>query len=178
MLAVGLSMDAFAVSIGKGLSLRGSSIRYGLLCGLWFGFFQALMPAVGYFAGTRFTGFVQSIDHWIVFALLAGIGINMIREAVKGDEEDIDPSFGFATMLALAIATSIDALAAGISFALTDTAILASVLLIGATTFVISFAGVMIGSVFGAKYRASAQVAGGIVLIIIGAKVLIQHLIG
>lgn len=168
-------MDAFAVSIGKGLSLRGGSMKYGLLCGVWFGGFQALMPLIGYFAGSRFTGFVQSIDHWIVFALLVLIGANMIREALKGDE-DVDTSFGPLTMLALAVATSIDALAAGISFALMDVRLAVSVAIIGVTTFFISFAGVKIGSVFGAKYQTGARIAGGAVLIAIGFKVLLQAL--
>lgn len=181
LLGIGLSMDAFAVSIGKGLSLRAKSTRYGLLCGLWFGAFQALMPLIGYFAGSRFSGFVESIDHWIVFILLVLIGGNMIREAINerasGETAPPDPSFGFATMLALAIATSIDALAAGISFALMHVALIASVTIIGCTTFVISFAGVKIGSIFGAKYQTGAQIAGGLVLIAIGARVLLQALL-
>ena len=172
-------MDAFAVSIGKGLSLRAKSTRYGLLCGLWFGAFQALMPLIGYFAGSRFSGFVESIDHWIVFILLVLIGGNMIREAINerasGETAPPDPSFGFATMLALAIATSIDALAAGISFALMHVALIASVTIIGCTTFVLSFAGVVIGYKTGKLLEKRAQVLGGIILIAIGFKILFEH---
>lgn len=175
MLAVGLSMDAFAVSIGKGLGLREMSVKYGLLCGVWFGAFQALMPTIGYFAGHAFTDMVQSVDHWIVFGILVVLGGNMIRSALKGPE-DIDPSFSAPTMFALAVATSIDALAAGISFGLMKVSLAACVLLIGATTFCFSFAGVAIGTVFGSKYQSAAEACGGVVLIIIGVKVLIQHL--
>ena len=177
VLAVGLSMDAFAVSIGKGLGLREKNPKYGLLCGIWFGAFQALMPAIGYFAGSRFTGMVQSVDHWIVFAILALLGINMIRSSRK-EPEEVDPSFGPLTMLALAIATSIDALAAGISFALMKVALVTSVLLIGVTTFCFSFVGVTIGTVLGSKFRSAAEAFGGIVLIAIGIKVLVTHLVG
>lgn len=177
LLGIGLAMDAFAVSIGKGLSLRSGSMKYGLICGLWFGAFQALMPLIGYFAGSRFIDIIGGIDHWIVFILLVLIGGNMIREARGDDDQDADPSFGPLTMLALAIATSIDALAAGISFALMDVQIAVAVTIIGVTTFIISFAGVRIGNIFGAKYQTGARIAGGVVLIAIGLKVLLESLL-
>lgn len=176
LIAVGLSMDALAVSICKGLSLRRMEWNKALLAGAWFGVFQALMPVIGYFAGRSFADKVAGFDHWIVFILLALIGGNMIRES-RGEEEDVDPSFGILNMFLLAIATSIDALAVGVSFAFLKLNIWTSVLLIGCTTFVISAAGVKIGNVFGTRYKSKAELAGGVILILIGLKVLIEHLV-
>ena len=176
ILAVGLAMDAFAVAVCKGLSIRTLKVRQALMVGLWFGLFQALMPALGWLLGSAFSELVQSVDHWIAFLLLAIIGGNMIREALGGDEEDMDPSLSFGVMFLLAVATSIDALAVGITFALLPVNILAAVALIGVITFAISCAGVKIGNVFGAKYKAKAEFFGGAVLILIGLKILLEHL--
>ena len=176
LIAIGLSMDAFAVSICKGLTLVKMEWSKALLCGAWFGVFQALMPVIGYFAGKNFADTVSDFDHWIVFVLLALIGGNMIRES-REEGEDVDPSFGVTVMFLLAIATSIDALAVGVSFAFLKIDIWISVLIIGYTTFIISAAGVKIGNVFGSRYRAKAELAGGVILILIGLKVLIEHLI-
>lgn len=176
LIAVGLSMDAFAVSICKGLSMNRMELGKALLCGAWFGVFQALMPIIGYFAGKHFADAVASVDHWIVFLLLALIGGNMIREA-KNPEEDVDPSFGVLNMFLLAVATSIDALAVGVSFAFLRMNIWISALIIGCTTLIISIAGVKIGNVFGLKYKSKAEIAGGIILILIGLKILVEHLV-
>ena len=177
LIAVGLSMDAFAVSICKGLSLQKISVRSMLLAGIWFGGFQALMPAIGYFAGSLFSGFVEKYAHWIAFFLLAWIGGNMIREALKGDEEEVSDSMRPGEMLMLAVATSIDALAVGASFAFLQVQLLSSVLIIGCTTFLISAAGVWIGSIFGTRFKRSSQIAGGIILIGIGLKLLLEGLL-
>lgn len=176
LLAVGLSMDALAVAICKGLSIRQLKLRHALIVGLWFGAFQALMPAIGYFLGSAFTNLITAVDHWIAFALLAIIGGNMIREALSGDEEDLDPSLAIAGMFMLAVATSIDALAVGITFAFLRVNIVAAVLFIGICTFVISAAGVKVGNVFGARFKSKAEFFGGCVLILIGAKILLEHL--
>ena len=173
--AIALSMDAFAVSICKGLKLREMEWSKAVLCGLWFGFFQALMPTIGYFAGKSFADSVADFDHWIVFVLLALIGGNMIRES-REEDSDVDESFGVVNMLLLAIATSIDALAVGISFAFLSISIWSAVAIIGITTFLFSAAGVRIGNVFGLKYKSKAELAGGIILILIGLRVLIEHL--
>ena len=176
LLAVGLAMDAFAVAVCKGLSIQKLKLRHALLVGLWFGVFQALMPAVGYLLGSAFAGLVQAVDHLVAFILLGIIGGNMIREGVKGDAEDCDPSLAFGTMLMLAVATSIDALAVGITFAFLNVPILAAVAFIGVVTFVISALGVKIGNLFGARYKSKAEIFGGAVLILIGAKILLEHL--
>lgn len=176
VLAVGLAMDAFAVSICKGLSIRKLKLSQALCVGLWFGVFQALMPVAGWLLGSSFTGLIQSVDHWVAFALLAIIGGNMLREGLKGDEEKCDPSLGFGEMLTLAVATSIDALAVGITFALIEVEIAPAAALIGAVTFAISAAGVKVGNLFGAKYKSRAEIFGGIVLILIGLKILLEHL--
>lgn len=176
LIAVGLSMDAFAISICKGLTMNIMYWNRALLCGAWFGVFQALMPIIGFFAGKHFADAVASFDHWIVFLLLGLIGSNMIREA-KNPEEDVDPSFGVLTMFLLAVATSIDALAVGVSFAFLKMNIWTNALIIGCTTFIISIAGVKIGNVFGLKYKSKSEMAGGIILILIGLKILIEHLI-
>lgn len=176
LIAVGLSMDAFAVSVCKGLATPKYKLKYSMICGAWFGGFQALMPAVGYLLGVNFKKYITAIDHWIAFVLLALIGFNMIREALKNDDEGADPSFTAKSMLLLAIATSIDALAIGITFAFLDVNIVAAVLFIGVCTFVISAAGVKIGSVFGTRFKSKAEIAGGAILIILGLRILIEHL--
>ncbi|MBQ1353656.1 MAG: manganese efflux pump [Ruminococcus sp.] len=176
VIAVGLSMDAFAVSICKGLSVRRLKPRHNLICGLYFGGFQALMPVIGWLLGRQFESLIKSIDHWIAFALLVLIGANMIREAVKNEEENLNDSFSPKTMLPLAVATSIDALAVGVTFAFLDVSIVPAVSMIGATTFILSAVGVKIGNVFGAKYKSKAELVGGIVLVAMGIKILIEHL--
>lgn len=169
-------MDAFAVSICKGLSVRRLKPRHNLICGLYFGGFQALMPVIGWLLGRQFESLIKSIDHWIAFALLVLIGANMIREAVKNEEENLNDSFSPKTMLPLAVATSIDALAVGVTFAFLDVSIVPAVSMIGATTFILSAVGVKIGNVFGAKYKSKAELVGGIVLVAMGVKILIEHL--
>lgn len=177
MLAVGLSMDAFAVSICKGLAVKQVKLKHMLLCGVWFGGFQALMPLLGYLLGSAFLTYIQAVDHWIAFGLLVLIGGNMIREALSKKEDDLpDASFRFHKMLVLAIATSIDALAAGVTFALLDTNIIFAVLFIGATTFLLSAAGVKVGSVFGGKFEKKAELLGGVVLVLLGLKILLEHM--
>lgn len=178
-LAVALSMDAFAVSICKGLGSHSSSVRTAIACGIWFGAFQALMTAIGYFAGNAFAAYIEAFDHWIAFALLALIGANMVREALKGDDSCEDASIAVKAMLPLAVATSIDALAAGVSLAMSsDVQIWISIAIIGVTTFALSIIGAKFGTLFGAKFERNAQIAGGIVLILIGIKILLEHLLG
>ena len=176
LIAVGLSMDAFAVSVCKGLATPKYKLKYSMICGAWFGAFQALMPAVGYLLGVNFKKYITAIDHWIAFVLLALIGFNMIREALKNDDEGADPSFTAKSMSLLAVATSIDALAIGITFAFLDVNIVAAVLFIGVCTFVISAAGVKIGSAFGTRFKSKAEIAGGAILIILGLRILVEHL--
>lgn len=176
--AVALSMDAFAVSVSKGLSVKRVRLKHGLITGAYFGGFQALMPLLGFFLASSFADYIRRFDHWIAFGLLALIGANMLREALSGEEEEMNDSFSFKTMLPLAVATSIDALATGVSFAVTDTNIWLAIALVGATTFAFSAAGVKIGNVFGAKYKSKAELAGGLILILMGAKILIEHLTG
>lgn len=176
VLALGLSMDAFAVSICKGLSVPKLQAKHCLICGVYFGGFQALMPLIGWALGIRFQSMITNIDHWIAFVLLAVIGANMIKESFSKEEECPDASFGFKTMLTLAVATSIDALAVGITFAFLNVSIVPAVLLIGATTFVCSAVGVKIGNVFGNRFQSKAEFLGGLVLIAIGLKILIEHL--
>ena len=176
LIGVGLSMDAFAVSICKGLAMRRVNKKQAFVIGLFFGGFQALMPFIGWALGTQFESYITSIDHWIAFVLLAVIGANMIKESFSKEEECPDASFGFKTMLTLAVATSIDALAVGVTFAFLDVSIVPAVLLIGATTFVCSAVGVKIGNVFGNRFQSKAEFLGGLVLIAIGLKILIEHL--
>lgn len=177
LIAVGLSMDAFAVSICKGLSVQKLKIRHYLIIGAWFGGFQALMPFIGYILGSSFEKYITSFDHWIAFALLSLIGGNMIKEAFSKNEEEADASFGVKTMALLAVATSIDALAVGITFALLPNVnIAAAITFIGVITFILSAVGLKIGNVFGIKYKSKAEIAGGIILIIIGVKILLEHL--
>ncbi len=177
LIAVGLSMDAFAVSVCKGLSTRKINAKHYLSVGVWFGGFQALMPTVGYFLGSSFEKYITRFDHWVAFALLGIIGANMLKEGLSGECEEANSDFGFKTMITLAVATSIDALAVGISFALLpDVNILAAVLFIGVTTFILSGLGLKIGNVFGLKYKSKAEIAGGVILILIGLKILLEHL--
>lgn len=176
LLAIGLSMDAFAVSICKGLAMDRITWKKAAAVGAWFGVFQALMPAIGYFLGSAFEAYITSIDHWVAFVLLALIGGNMIRESFGNEEAAANASLGFRTMLLLAVATSIDALAVGITFAFLGVRLLPSVLLIGCTTFLISAAGVRLGNVFGEKYQKKAEFFGGVILILLGLKILLEHL--
>lgn len=177
LIGVALSMDAFAVSVCKGLSVKKAGVKHVLTVGVYFGGFQALMPMLGFLLGYKFESFITNIDHWIAFVLLAIIGGNMIREALGKDEDDKEnDDFSFRAMLPLAVATSIDALAVGISFAFLGVDIVTAALLIGATTFVLSGAGIFVGNIFGSKYKSKAELAGGIVLILIGAKILFEHL--
>lgn len=178
LIAVGLAMDAFAVSIGKGLSVKRIEPRHSMSVGLWFGGFQALMPLVGYFLGISFASFVSSIDHWIAFVLLGVIGANMIREA-KGDEcecEGANADFSPRQMLLLAIATSIDALAVGVSLAFLGVDIWTTVAVIGVITMILSMAGLRIGNIFGCRFKSKAEILGGCVLILMGSKILVEHL--
>ena len=176
LIAVGLSMDAFAVSVCKGLAMPKCTFKKAAIVGLWFGGFQALMPAIGYVLGAQFQETIASIDHWIAFVLLALIGGNMIHEALDNDEEEADASLDVKTMFLLAVATSIDALAIGITFAFLKVNIIPAVCFIGLVTFIISFAGVKIGNVFGARYKNKAEIVGGIILILLGLKILLEHL--
>lgn len=176
VIAVGLSMDAFAVSICKGLSVRELKPKHALTVGVYFGGFQMLMPLIGFALGVRFQSFITSIDHWIAFVLLGLIGANMIRESREQDEENLSDSFSFGTMLTLAVATSIDALAVGVTFAFLQVSILPAVCFIGATTFILSCIGIRIGHVFGLKYKSRAELFGGAVLILMGIKILLEHL--
>lgn len=175
-IAIGLSMDAFAVSACKGLSVRTLQKKHMLICGIYFGGFQALMPLAGYFLGVSFAQYIEAFDHWIAFALLLIIGINMIIEANKKEEEKMDCGFGYKNMLLLAVATSIDALIIGVTFAFLRANIWMSVTLIGSITFVLSMLGVKIGNIFGSKFKSKAELAGGVILIAIGTKILIDHL--
>ena len=177
LIGVALSMDAFAVSVCKGLSVKKAGVKHVLTVGVYFGGFQALMPMLGFLLGYKFESFITNIDHWIAFVLLAIIGGNMIREALGKDEDDKEnDDFSFRAMLPLAVATSIDALAVGISFAFLGVDIVQAALLIGATTFVLSGVGIYVGNVFGAKYKSKAELLGGAVLILIGLKILLEHL--
>jgi putative Mn2+ efflux pump MntP len=176
IIAIGVSMDALAVSICKGLSVRSVTGRQMLSTGLWFGGFQALMPLIGYFAGVHFASVVSSVDHWIAFILLGIIGGNMIKEAFSGEEEEINPDFSFRTMFTMAVATSIDALAVGVSLAFLRVEIWGAVLMIGLTTGLFSMAGVRIGNVFGSRYKSPSELLGGVILVAMGAKILIEHL--
>ena len=176
IIAVGLSMDAFAVAICKGLAMQKITLKKALLVGLWFGGFQALMPALGYLLGSQFSTYITSIDHWIAFILLSIIGGNMIKEALSKEEECANDSLAFKEMIILALATSIDALAVGVTFAFLNVQIVPAVLFIGVITFTLSAIGVKIGNIFGCRYKSKAEFAGGIILIIMGIKILLEHL--
>ena len=180
--AVGFSMDAFAVSICKGLSMRKATLKASAICGGWFGGFQALMPLIGYFVGSLFANAIQNFDHWVAFGLLALIGINMLREAFGKDEDEecgcSEADLSFKTMFVMAIATSIDALAGGVSLAMDNMGLVKSMItiaLIGIVTFAMSAVGVKIGNVFGSRYEKKAEAVGGFILIGLGIKVLIDH---
>lgn len=175
IIAVGLSMDAFAVSVCKGLSVPSVKVKHTITAGLYFGGFQALMPLVGYLLGSQFQTLIERFDHWIAFVLLGLIGFHMVRES-RGESETLNDSFSFSAMLPLAVATSIDALAIGVTFAFLRVNIVYAVIFIGTTTFLLSAIGVKIGNVFGVKYKARAECVGGIVLILMGAKILLEHL--
>ena len=176
-IALGLSMDAFAVSVCKGLSTQWLKPRHYLAVGLWFGGFQALMPFIGYLLGSSFESYITEYDHWIAFVLLGILGFNMLREAKNGEAEEADASLGFRVMLAMAVATSIDALAVGISLAMVGNVnIFFAVTLIGVCTCLLSMLGVKIGNVFGSRFEAKAEIAGGVILILLGVKILLEHL--
>ena len=176
LISLGLAMDAFAVSVCKGLAMKKMSWKKALIIGLYFGVFQAVMPTIGFFLGTTFERFITNIDHWIAFILLVGIGINMIKEAFDEESENRNDNVDIKTMLVLSIATSIDALAIGITFACLKMHILIPVITIGVTTFIISVIGVKIGNRFGDKYEKKAETMGGIILILLGTKILLEHL--
>ena len=177
LIAISLSMDAFAVSICKGLATKKLLPKHYIICGLWFGGFQALMPTIGYFLGSTFEQYITSLDHWIAFILLLVIGINMIKESFDDCENDANDSFAAKTMLIMAIATSIDALAVGITFAFMIKNLpylIFAVSAIGITTFTLSAVGIKIGNIFGTKYKSKAELVGGIILILIGVKLLLE----
>ena len=178
LLGVGLSMDAFAVSICKGLAMKKADAKGMCVCGVWFGGFQALMPLIGFFLGTLFAEAIEAVDHWVAFGLLALIGANMLKEAFsKNEEETVEADLSVKTMFVMAVATSIDALAVGISLAMAGNVnIWAAITCIGITTFCFSAAGVKIGSIFGSRFEKKAQMAGGIILICLGLKILLEHL--
>ena len=180
LLAVGLSMDAFAVSVCKGLALRRATFQAEITCGVWFGGFQALMPLIGFFLGTLFAVAIQAVDHWIAFGLLAIIGVNMLKEAWSGEEEcgcGGNADLSVKTMFIMAVATSIDALAVGISLAMVGNVnIFFAVTMIGICTCLLSMLGVKIGNVFGSRFEAKAEIAGGVILILLGLKILLEHL--
>ena len=176
VIAVGVAMDAFAVAVCKGLSVSRVRPKHIALTGLWFGGFQALMPLLGFFLGTAFADFVSDIDHWMAFILLAFIGLNMIRESFSKEEDDSSPDFSVRTMFVMAVATSIDALAVGVSFAFFDVDIWTAVLLIGLITAILSSAGVVIGNLFGSRFKSKAEFAGGLILVVMGLKILFEHL--
>ena len=176
LLGVGLSMDAFAVSVCKGLAVQRPDRKTALVCGLWFGFFQAMMPVAGFFLGRIFADAIQAVDHWVAFGLLAVVGGNMLREAAEEDESPSDPDLSVKAMLPLAVATSIDALAVGVSLAMAEVSIWTAVALIGVTTFALSAAGAAVGGVFGRKYEKKAEIFGGVTLILLGLKILLENL--
>ena len=180
LLAVGLSMDAFAVSVCKGLALRRATFQAEFTCGVWFGGFQALMPLIGFFLGTLFATAIQAVDHWIAFGLLAIIGVNMLKEAMSMEEEcdcGGNADLSVKTMFVMAVATSIDALAVGLSLAMVgNVTIFFAVTLIGICTCLLSMLGVKIGNVFGSRFENKAEIAGGVILILLGVKILLEHL--
>lgn len=176
VIAVGLSMDAFAVSVCKGLSVGRVRPGHALTCGGYFGLFQALMPLLGWLLGVQFQSIIVSIDHWIAFALLGLIGFNMIRESREEEVECLDCSFSFRAMLPLAVATSIDALAVGVTFAFLQVDIVPAVCFIGATTFALSALGAWVGGIFGTRFKSKAEFAGGAILMLMGTRILLEHL--
>lgn len=177
LLSVGLAMDAFAVSICKGISMKRMNWRKALIIGMYFGGFQALMPVIGYFLGTAFESIITNIDHWVAFILLGIIGGNMIKEAFEDESENCNDDVGFKTMIMLAIATSIDALAVGITFAFLKVNLIAAISMIGVITFALSVIGTKIGNRFGDKYESKAELVGGVILVLLGIKILLEHLL-
>ena len=176
ILSVGLAMDAFAVAICKGLGMKKVTLKKAGIVGAYFGVFQAVMPLIGYLVGFRFQDKIKAVDHWIAFILLVVIGINMVKESLSKDEEEIEEDdLGFKSMIMLSIATSIDALAVGITFAFLKVSIIPAVALIGIITLVISMSGVKIGNIFGDKFKSKAELLGGVILICIGLKILLEH---
>lgn len=176
ILAAGVSMDAFAAAVCKGLSIKRLSWRHAVLVGIYFGGFQAAMPLIGYLLGSHFREAIASFDHWIAFFLLSAIGFSMIREACSKEEEQLDSSLGFKTMSILALATSIDALAVGVTLSFLNVEIIPAVSFIGMITFLLSAAGVKAGHMFGIRYKSKAEFCGGVILILIGLKILFEHL--
>ena len=176
IIAVGLSMDACAVAICKGLAMQKAPWKKAMIVGLWFGGFQGLMPAIGYVLGSQFERYIVNIDHWIAFILLGIIGINMIKEALSKEEECANASLAAKDMFLLAVATSIDALAVGVTFAFLQVQILPAVAFIGVITFTLSTLGVKVGNIFGCRFKSKAELAGGIILIIMGTKILLEHM--
>lgn len=177
-ISIGLAADAFAVSICKGLSVRELKPKHVLITGSWFSVFQMIMPLLGFFLGAHFEKYIKSIDHWIAFVLLSLIGINMIRDSFRRDEENLSDTFGIGEMFVLSVATSIDALAVGITFAFLRADIVPAIIIIGTVTFLLSALGVKIGNKFGLKFKAKAEIIGGCVLILIGIKILLEHILG
>ena len=178
LIAVSLAMDAFAVSISNGVSVKGFGKGHAVKQGIYFGGFQCMMPILGWVLGSSVRTYIEAVDHWVAFILLGIIGFNMIRESLHGDECEICPDFSLRSMFMLAIATSIDALAIGVSFAFLQIDILPAASIIGITTFILSMIGLRIGNIFGCRYKSKAEFAGGVVLIIIGIKILAEHLLG
>ena len=176
LISIGLAMDAFAVSVCKGLAMKKMSWKKAIIIGLYFGIFQAVMPVIGYFLGTTFERFITNVDHWVAFILLVGIGINMVKEAFDKESENRNDNVDMKTMLVLSIATSIDALAIGITFACLKIHIVMPVITIGLITFIISVIGVKIGNRFGDKYEKKAEIMGGVILILLGIKIVLEHL--
>ncbi len=176
IIAVGLSMDACAVAICKGLAMQKAPWKKAMIVGLWFGGFQGLMPVIGYVLGSQFEQYIVSIDHWIAFILLGIIGVNMIKEALSKEEECANDSLAVKDMFLLAVATSIDALAVGVTFAFLQVQIIPAVSFIGVITFTLSTLGVKVGNIFGCKFKSKAELAGGIILIVMGSKILLEHL--
>lgn len=176
IIAVGLSMDAFAVAVCKGLSMRTMTLKHAVIVGLYFGGFQGIMPFFGYLLGSQFQNTIKSVDHWIAFILLVIIGFNMIRESLNHESESCDASLAFKDMAVLAIATSIDALAVGVTFAFLQVDIVPAVSFIGVVTFILSIVGVKVGNTFGCKYKSKAEFAGGLILVLMGIKILAEHL--
>ena len=175
LIAVGVSMDAFAVSLAKGISAREVKMKHALTAGVWFGGFQALMPCLGFFLGLGFASFIGQWDHWVAWFLLTIIGANMVKESFSKDEDEVSSGWGFWHMLTLAVATSIDALAVGVSFAFLEMSVWMPIIIIGITTMQFSFAGVLLGKKVGERFKSKAELVGGLVLIAIGIKILWEH---
>lgn len=175
LIAVGVSMDAFAVSLAKGISAREVKMKHALTAGVWFGGFQAMMPCLGFFLGLGFASFIGQWDHWVAWLLLTVIGANMVKESFSKDEDEVSSGWGFWHMLTLAVATSIDALAVGVSFAFLDMSIWKPIIIIGLTTMMFSIAGVLLGKKVGERFKSRAELLGGLVLIGIGCKILLEH---